>query len=80
MFGVFVVAVAVDGFTLLGAQAWVSEVFNGGALVIAVAVSTLMGRRREARARAISVKHFAVDASAGKTSRGDPVAAAGPHE
>lgn len=80
MFGVFVVAVAVDGFTLLGAQAWVSEVFNGGALVIAVAVSTLMGRRREARARAVSVKHFTADADEGKASRGDPVTAAGTQE
>jgi ribose transport system permease protein len=58
IFGIFVVAVAIDGFTLLGAAAWVSEVFNGGALVIAVAVSTLMGRQREARARAISAQRF----------------------
>jgi ribose transport system permease protein len=56
MFGVFVVAVAVSGFTLLGAESWVQQVFNGGALVIAVAISTLMGRRREAQARAISAE------------------------
>jgi ribose transport system permease protein len=50
--GVFLVAVAVDGFTLLGASSWVTPVFNGAALVGAVTVSTLIGRRREANARA----------------------------
>lgn len=44
--GVFLVAVAINGFTLLGAEAWVTSVFNGGALVIAVALSTLLGRRK----------------------------------
>lgn len=44
--GVFVVAVGVSGFTLLGAAAWLTDVFNGGALIIAVAVSTLAGQRR----------------------------------
>lgn len=44
--GVFVVAVGVSGFTLLGADAWLNDVFNGGALVLAVAVSTLAGQRR----------------------------------
>jgi ribose transport system permease protein len=44
--GVFVVAVGVSGFTLLGAAAWLSNVFNGGALILAVAVSTLAGQRR----------------------------------
>jgi ribose transport system permease protein len=52
--GVFLVAVAVDGFTLLGAESWVSQVFDGGALVIAVAVSSFMRRRREAGALSIS--------------------------
>jgi ribose transport system permease protein len=51
IFGVFLVAVAVNGFTLLGADAWVTPVFNGAALVIAVAVSTIIGRRRESAAR-----------------------------
>jgi ribose transport system permease protein len=49
--GVFVVAIAVNGFTLLGAEAWVTPVFNGAALVGAVTISTLMGRRREAQLR-----------------------------
>jgi ribose transport system permease protein len=50
--GVFVVAVAIDGFTLLGASSWVTPVFNGAALVGAVMVSTLIGRQREKSARA----------------------------
>lgn len=48
--GVFFVAVAVNGLTLLGAESWVSPVFNGAALVAAVALSTLIGRRRETSA------------------------------
>lgn len=63
LLGVFLVAIAVNGFTLLGAETWVSQVFNGGALVIAVAVSTLMGRRRESLARAASVRAVASSAS-----------------
>lgn len=62
MFGVFVVAVAVSGFTLMGAESWVNQVFNGGALVIAVGVSTLMGRQREAQARAKSARQSAAAA------------------
>jgi ribose transport system permease protein len=49
--GVLLVAVAVNGFTLLGADTWVTPVFNGGALIGAVAASTLIGRRRQSRAR-----------------------------
>jgi ribose transport system permease protein len=51
LFGIFLIAVAINGFTFLGAASWVSPVFNGAALVVAVTVSTLMGRRRESRAR-----------------------------
>lgn len=49
--GVFFVAVAVNGFTLLGADSWVTPVFNGASLVMAVLVSTLFARRRESLAR-----------------------------
>jgi ribose transport system permease protein len=48
--GVFLVAVSVSGFTLLGATGWVQRVFDGGALIFAVALSTFMGRARERRA------------------------------
>lgn len=51
IFGVFLVAVAVNGFTFMGAEAWVTPVFNGSALVLAVAVSTLMGRARDNSAK-----------------------------
>jgi ribose transport system permease protein len=54
--GVFLVAVAVTGLTLLGADTWVTPVFNGTALVAAVAISTLMGRRREKQAAELSAK------------------------
>jgi ribose transport system permease protein len=49
--GIFTLAVAIDGFTFLGAQAWVTQVFDGAALVLAVAISTLMGRQRESKAK-----------------------------
>lgn len=48
--GVFLVAVAINGLILSGGDAWVTPVFNGLALVAAVAVSTLVGRRRRNQA------------------------------
>jgi len=48
---VFFVAIAVNGFTLLGADSWLTPVFNGASLVLAVLVSTLFARRRESLAR-----------------------------
>lgn len=47
MIGVFFVAVAVNGFTLLGAQNWITQVFNGGVLVLAVVFSKVMVRMRD---------------------------------
>lgn len=49
--GIFTLAVAINGFTFLGAQAWVTQAFDGTALVFAVATSTLMRRRRESKAK-----------------------------
>ena len=46
--GVLFVAESVSGLTLAGAASWVPDVFNGGALVVAIAVSTLLGRQRTA--------------------------------
>jgi ribose transport system permease protein len=51
IFGVFLVAVAVAGFTFMGADAWITQLFNGLALLFAVAFSTLTGRFRDRRAR-----------------------------
>ena len=45
--GVYFLATSVSALTLLGADVWVQPVFNGAALVIAVALSTLIARRRE---------------------------------
>ncbi|WP_067464316.1 ABC transporter permease [Actinomadura macra] len=44
--GTLFVAVSVSGLTLAGAAEWVPAVFNGAALIVAVAVSTLLARRR----------------------------------
>lgn len=55
LFGLFLVAVAVDGFTLLGAPNSTTQMFNGGALVISVAVATFTTRARERKARSIQL-------------------------
>jgi ribose transport system permease protein len=44
--GVLLLAVGSDGLTLMGAQTWVTNVFNGIALMVAVSASVLVGRRR----------------------------------
>lgn len=48
MLGIYFVAIAINGFSLLGADAWITPVFNGAALVFAVAASTLIQRSRRA--------------------------------
>lgn len=49
--GIFTLAIAINGFTFLGAEAWVTNFFNGAALVLSVALSTLMARQREGKAK-----------------------------
>jgi len=44
--GVFLLAVGSNGLTLMGAATWVTNVFNGLALLAAVTVSLIVGRRR----------------------------------
>jgi ribose transport system permease protein len=44
--GVFFVAVGVNGLTLAGAADWVDPLFNGAAVVVAVAISTVLAHRR----------------------------------
>ncbi|UPO76964.1 ABC transporter permease [Arthrobacter sp. Helios] len=46
VFGVLFVAVSVSGLTLSGAANWVDQVFNGVALLVAVGLSSYLGRRR----------------------------------
>lgn len=46
LIGVLLVSVAVSGLTLAGADAWVSPVFNGAALLVAVGLSTWLGQHR----------------------------------
>jgi len=56
MFGLFLVAVAVNGFTLLGLAGSVTQMFNGAALVVSVAVATFTARAREHKARSIQLE------------------------
>lgn len=45
---VYLLAIGVDGLTLLGAPSWVEPVFNGGALIIAIGLARLsLGRSRK---------------------------------
>jgi ribose transport system permease protein len=46
LIGVFFVAVGVNGLTLAGASDWVQPTFDGGSIMVAVAVSALLARRR----------------------------------
>ncbi len=45
--GVLLLAVGSNGLTLLGAETWVTNVFNGVALMIAVSLSVQVARRRD---------------------------------
>jgi ribose transport system permease protein len=49
LIGVAFVAFSVNGLTLAGAADWVDPVFTGTALAVAVALSTILGRRRGAQ-------------------------------
>ena len=40
------VSIAVSGLTLMGASGWATNVFNGAALLVAVGLSTYLGRRK----------------------------------
>lgn len=44
---VFFLAVVVSGLSILGAEAWLQSVVNGGALLAGIAVSTLIARGRQ---------------------------------
>jgi ribose transport system permease protein len=67
--GVFFVAVSISGLSLAGADIWVQPVFNGAALIIAVALSTLI-----ARARATSATRSQRQLSRSPESSGPPAA------
>lgn len=45
------VSIVVSGLTLMGASSWASNVFNGAILLIAVGLSTYLGRRNKAAGR-----------------------------
>jgi ribose transport system permease protein len=46
MLAVYFIGFSVSGLAIAGVQSWVSQVFSGAALFIAVVVSTVIGRRR----------------------------------
>ncbi|UPO76209.1 MULTISPECIES: ABC transporter permease [Arthrobacter] len=45
--GVYLLAVGANGLVILGAKTWVTNVFNGVALLIAVSAATLVQRRKK---------------------------------
>lgn len=49
LIGVLFVSVSVSGLTLAGASTWVSPVFNGASLLVAVGLSHYLGRSRGVR-------------------------------
>lgn len=42
---IYFLAFSINGLTLLGVEAWINSVFTGAALVVAVAIAALIGRR-----------------------------------
>ena len=46
LIAIFLVAVGITGLQLKGAESWVTPVFNGGILLLAVAVANVSGTRR----------------------------------
>jgi ribose transport system permease protein len=46
LIGILFLGFGIDGLTLAGVADWIGDVFNGGALVLAVAVSAMFGRMR----------------------------------
>ena len=46
---ILLLAIAVNGLTLLGADPWVNDMFNGLALLVGVGVSVYSGRRRQSQ-------------------------------
>jgi ribose transport system permease protein len=46
MLAIYFLAISVNGLTLLGAEAWVSNMFNGVALLVGVGISVYSGKRR----------------------------------
>ena len=49
--GIYFLETGILGLQLLGLQSWVSQVFYGGILVIAVTISTVLHRRSSLRSK-----------------------------
>jgi ribose transport system permease protein len=71
--GVYLLAVGVSGLQLLGVEAWVSDVFNGAVLVVAVALATVMRRESLLKDARDAVRRLRARRSASVTpDPGDP--------
>ena len=46
MIAIYFIAFSVTGLQIAGVATWINDVFNGAALLIAVVVSTAIGRKR----------------------------------
>jgi ribose transport system permease protein len=52
--GLYVLAIGIQGLNLIGVQGWISDVFYGAALLLAVSFArytSIIGSRRKARTR-----------------------------
>ena len=67
--GVYFVGTAVSGLSLLGAETWVQPTFNGGALILAVALSTYLARVRQRRESRSTISSGNAASSVRKTSQ-----------
>jgi ribose transport system permease protein len=63
---VLLAAVIVNGLSLFGAQSWVEQAFNGGALLASLVVATLGVRARDRRASKAILAAFGSSVSTGK--------------
>lgn len=70
LIAIFLLATGVQGIELAGGPSWVPDMFNGAALIAALALAATLESRRQAKARARSAR-APVDASLG---------ASGPHK
>jgi ribose transport system permease protein len=46
LLGLYLLVVGITGIELLGISGWITDAFNGGALVVAISVSKMLQRKR----------------------------------
>jgi ribose/xylose/arabinose/galactoside ABC-type transport system permease subunit len=70
--GLYLLAAGVSGLQLLGASSWVSDVFNGATLVLAVIFATTMRRGALAGRLRVGRQRLAEDAAAAPEQAASP--------